>query len=74
MSLFWHHGEFGEGEEWQVIFKTTADRYPDLESYLLESHPWKNPEITAVPMVAGSAQYLAWVKATVSEQASNPTA
>ena len=26
LSAFWHLGEFGEGEEWQVLLKTEADR------------------------------------------------
>ncbi|WP_326797770.1 divalent-cation tolerance protein CutA [Streptomyces sp. NBC_01808] len=65
VSLFWHQGEFGEGEEWQVIFKTTAARYPELEAHLLEYHPWSNPEITAIPMAAGSQPYLDWVRRTV---------
>lgn len=61
ISVFWHLGEYGTGEEWQVIFKTTADRYPQLEAHLLAQHPWKNPEIAAVPLVAGSAECLRWV-------------
>jgi periplasmic divalent cation tolerance protein len=27
-SVFWHEGELGEGEEWQVFLRTTTDRYP----------------------------------------------
>ncbi|WP_323369541.1 hypothetical protein [Streptomyces alkaliterrae] len=25
-SAFWHQGEFGTGEEWQLLLKTRADR------------------------------------------------
>ncbi|MFG2195471.1 divalent-cation tolerance protein CutA [Streptomyces sp. NPDC048639] len=66
-SLYWHLGEFGQGEEWQVIFKTTAERYPELEAHLLERHPWKNPEIIAVPVVAGAPGYVDWVHRTVAD-------
>jgi periplasmic divalent cation tolerance protein len=65
-SFFWHQGEQGEGEEWQVTLKTTADRYPELEEHLLREHPWGNPEITAVSLVAGSASYLSWLERTVN--------
>jgi periplasmic divalent cation tolerance protein len=41
MSLFWHDGEFGTGEEWTVTLKTTADRYPELEELLVQQHDWK---------------------------------
>ncbi|WP_371792873.1 divalent-cation tolerance protein CutA [Streptomyces sp. NBC_01471] len=61
-SVFWHLGEFGTGEEWQLLLKTVAERYPDLEAHLLESHPWQSPEICAVPIVAGAAACLNWVK------------
>ncbi|MFE4914493.1 divalent-cation tolerance protein CutA [Streptomyces sp. NPDC056652] len=64
ISTFWHQGEFGTAEEWQLLFKTRADRYADLEAHLLRHHPWKNPEISAVPIVAGSDAYLRWVEKT----------
>ncbi|MFI5606885.1 divalent-cation tolerance protein CutA [Amycolatopsis sp. NPDC051903] len=66
-SVFWHEGEFGTGEEWQTILKTTDERYPDLERFLVENHEWTNPEITALPLVAGFAPYLAWVQRTTSQ-------
>jgi periplasmic divalent cation tolerance protein len=66
-SVFWHLGEFGTGEEWQVILKTTDDRYPELERHLVEQHEWTNPEITAVPLAAGLAPYLDWVERTTRQ-------
>jgi periplasmic divalent cation tolerance protein len=68
VSVFWHKGEYGEGEEWQVVFKTTADRYPKLEKHLVENHPWQNPEVTAVRLADGSAPYLEWVRATTNRE------
>lgn len=61
VSVFWHRGEFGTGEEWQLLLKTTAARYPALEAHLLAEHPWEKPEVVAVPIVAGSQAYLRWV-------------
>jgi periplasmic divalent cation tolerance protein len=65
-SVFWHAGEFGTGEEWQVVLKTVRERYPDLEAHLLARHPWDNPEVTALPLAAGSAGYLEWVQRTTA--------
>ncbi|MCO6010536.1 divalent-cation tolerance protein CutA [Actinoallomurus purpureus] len=59
-TAFWHLGEFGTGEEWQVVLKTAEDRYPELEEHLLHAHPWDNPEVSFTPL-GGSAAYLAWV-------------
>lgn len=64
-SFFWHLGEQGEGEEWQVTLKTTAERYPELEAHLHREHPWDNPEVTAVALAEASAEYLAWLHKTV---------
>jgi periplasmic divalent cation tolerance protein len=44
-----------------LIIKTLADRYPALELRLKALHPYEVPEIIAVPVVAGSAAYLAWI-------------
>ena len=66
VSAFWHLGEFGTGEEWQLLFKTRVDRYPDLERHLLANHPWKNPEVVAVPIFAGAEGYLNWVHETTA--------
>ncbi|MDT0322972.1 divalent-cation tolerance protein CutA [Streptomyces millisiae] len=66
VSVFWHLGEFGTGEEWRLLFKTTTDRYPELEEHLLAHHPWQNPEVVAVPVITGSAGYLDWIRGTTS--------
>lgn len=67
VSVFWHHGEYGTGEEWQVILKTTAEQYQALEDHLVTQHEWTNPEITAVPLAAGLTPYLEWVRGTTVE-------
>lgn len=63
-TAFWHLGEFGTGQEWRLLLKTHIDRFNELEAHLLERHPWKNPEISAVPIVAGSEGYLDWIRRT----------
>ncbi|WP_241832759.1 divalent-cation tolerance protein CutA [Amycolatopsis sp. CB00013] len=61
-SFFWHLGESGRGEEFNVTFKTTDARYAELEAYIIANHPWDKPEVTAVELVRGSADYLAWAE------------
>ncbi|MFJ6566413.1 divalent-cation tolerance protein CutA [Streptomyces sp. NPDC091292] len=69
-SAFWHEGEFGTGEEWQLLMKTSDAGYGALEAHLLEHHPWTNPEVVAVPIVAGSATCLRWIETNVAPPAS----
>lgn len=64
-SVFWHLGEYGTSEEWQLLLKTTADRYPELEAHLLEHHPWDNPEVCAVPIVMGAERCKRWIADSV---------
>jgi periplasmic divalent cation tolerance protein len=65
-SVYWHAGSLGSGEEWQVVLKTTREQYPALEAHLLDRHPWDNPEVSAVPLAAGSTRYLEWVHRTTA--------
>lgn len=60
-SAFWHLGELGTGEEWQVFLRTTGDRYAELEAHLIEEHPWDNPEVTYTVIAGGSTSYLEWL-------------
>lgn len=64
VSVFWHEGQYGEGEEWQVLLKTTERRYTELEAHLLANHSWSNPEVSAVLITSGSAGYLDWLDQT----------
>lgn len=68
VSVFWHHGELGNGEEWQVVLKTTATRYLALRDKLLSEHSWDNPEITAVEIVRGTEPYFDWLEKTVDPE------
>ncbi|MDN5759803.1 MAG: divalent-cation tolerance protein CutA [Tomitella sp.] len=67
-SAYWHNGEFGQGEEWVVSFKTTAARYDELEAHLIEHHEWQNPEVTAVPLARASAAYVEWVERVTAKK------
>ncbi|MER7742281.1 divalent-cation tolerance protein CutA [Streptomyces sp. NPDC096538] len=68
-SVFWHLGEFGEGEEWRLLLTTTKDRYAELEKHLLEAHPWDNPELIATP-ITGAPRCLQWIEDNVTPEAS----
>lgn len=48
-------------EEWLCLIKSEKSLYKDLEKNLKEIHPYETPEITAVPIVAGSKEYLEWL-------------
>ena len=62
-SFYVWQGETRNEPEWRVAFKTTADRYGELESAIRELHPYELPDIHAVPIEQVWAEYGAWVEA-----------
>ncbi len=45
-----------------LVIKTTPSRYEALEMRLKALHPYEVPEIIALPVLAGAASYLAWLR------------
>ncbi|MFF4836569.1 divalent-cation tolerance protein CutA [Streptomyces sp. NPDC001315] len=66
-SVFWHAGEFGTSEEYQLLLKTTGARYPALEAHLIEHHPWDNPEVCATEIIRGAAACLEWIDRSTTD-------
>ncbi|MFE6871034.1 divalent-cation tolerance protein CutA [Kitasatospora sp. NPDC057692] len=62
-SVYWWEGEVQDAAEWRIDFKTRAELADALTGFVTERHDYDTPEVVAVPVVAGSAAYLEWVKA-----------
>ena len=62
ISTYRWQGAIERATEWYCHCKTTRARYPALEARLRELHPSETPEIIALPIVAGSPAYLAWIE------------
>lgn len=60
-SLYRWQGEVADDQEWQLLIKTTAERFPALEAHIKKNHTYDTPEIIITPIIGGSAEYLAWV-------------
>ncbi|WP_329131906.1 divalent-cation tolerance protein CutA [Streptomyces sp. NBC_01476] len=60
-SVYRWQGALQKDQEWRILFKTTAERYPDLEAHLKAHHDYTTPEIIATPITHGSAAYLSWI-------------
>jgi periplasmic divalent cation tolerance protein len=61
-STYRWRGEVERAREWLCLAKTAASRYPELEAAVRELHSYEEPEIVAVPIVAGAAPYLNWLR------------
>ncbi len=60
-SVYRWQGEIQRDSEVLLLAKSRADRYPELESALVEHHPYELPEVVAVSLEQGLEGYLAWL-------------
>lgn len=60
-SIYRWEGKIEHANEVPLLIKTTHTAYPRLENLLRELHPYKTPEIIALPVSAGLPEYLSWV-------------
>lgn len=67
-ALYRWQGAIEQATECTLLFKTAADRYPALASFLEREHPYETPEIIAWPLAAGLKAYSAWVEAETREE------
>ena len=63
ISVFEWDGSVCEEHEWLLVMKSNAGAYGALEAEVKTLHSYDVPEILALPVVKGSSEYLAWVKA-----------
>jgi periplasmic divalent cation tolerance protein len=68
-STYRWQGQVEEAEEWLLLVKTTAAAWPAVAEAIAALHPYEEPELVAVPVVAGSAGYLDWVEGSVDRGA-----
>jgi periplasmic divalent cation tolerance protein len=60
-SIYEWEGNVAHEPEVLLLIKTCGERFDELEVRLKSMHPYQVPEIIALPVVAGSEGYLAWL-------------
>jgi periplasmic divalent cation tolerance protein len=61
-STYRWHGRIETAQEWQCWAKSRRDLYERIEQTIRRLHPYEVPEILAMPILAGSPGYLAWLE------------
>jgi periplasmic divalent cation tolerance protein len=61
-SLYWWKETLETSEEWLCLIKTREDLFGALEKAIRKVHPYETPEIVALPIIAGSGDYLKWLQ------------
>ena len=67
-SIYRWRNEIHDEGEVLLLAKTSRLAYASLESWLLEHHPYEVPEVLALPVQAGSADYLDWVLSEIENR------
>jgi periplasmic divalent cation tolerance protein len=62
-SVYRWQGQVQRGEEWQLQIKTRAALSDSVEARVKALHSYELPEVIALSVPAGSADYLGWVHA-----------
>jgi periplasmic divalent cation tolerance protein len=67
-SVYRWQGKVERQREVLLVAKTLSSKFAELEREVVKLHSYETPEIVAFPLTAGSAPYLEWLSANVSEK------
>lgn len=65
-SIYHWKGRIETAGEWLCLIKSHKDSYGAIEAAIRSLHPYETPEIIALPMTAGSRDYLDWLRGELS--------
>lgn len=66
-STYWWKGKVERADEFFLMMKTTEDKFADLARVIRENHSYEVPDIVAVSITDGLADYLGWISAETRE-------
>jgi len=61
-SIFHGEGKVCQENEVLLLIKSVKSRFDDIVSEVKKLHSYTTPEIIALPIIAGSEDYLNWIK------------
>jgi len=67
-SIYYWEGKVEEDNEALLIIKSRRDRLNDLINFIRGRHPYRVPEIIALPIIGGFDEYLKWIDGVVGSK------
>src|SRR5690606_30254129 len=67
-SIYEWEGEVHESSEVQLILKTTEGKLKDLESHIVENHPYDCPEFIAIKADQVEPSYSKWLNQYLTKE------
>ena len=71
-SIYRWRGNIEHSDEVMLLIKTTNSRLAAVEAEIKARSSYELPEVLAVPVTAGSADYLGWIAASVAPASIEP--
>ncbi len=68
-SFYRWKGAIEDSEEWLLVIKSRSDLFEKLRAEVLSSHSYEVPELLALPVSEGSAEYLNWMDRELAPEA-----
>ena len=69
-SIYRWEGKICNDGEVLLLIKSTAWRFEEIRAFIRGIHSYQVPEIIAVPITAGDADYLNWLRQNVGPESS----
>jgi periplasmic divalent cation tolerance protein len=66
-SVYRWKGQVEQSQEWLCLIKTDEPHYEELEAAIHDLHSYDVPEVVALPIAGGSAPYLDWLAASLTQ-------
>jgi len=67
-STYWWKGKVERADEYFLMMKTTVEKFDDLARVIRANHSYEVPDIVAVSISDGIADYLGWISAETQER------
>jgi periplasmic divalent cation tolerance protein len=71
-SVYRWKGAVEDTAEWLLLIKSRRDLFDRLRQAIEKEHSYEVPEIIALPVVAGSENYLQWLAAETAGEEPQP--
>lgn len=67
-SYYRWNGAIESADEYLLVMKSSRDRMPALLAALEKEHSYEVPEVLALPVVDGAANYLNWLQGSLENE------
>lgn len=61
ISIYRWEGKDCETQEWLLLIKSSSERFEAVRARIRAMHSYQVPEVIALPIIAGDADYLRWI-------------